>query len=134
MEQVNRLSEREKEVVKLLLQGKSNKQIALRLGISGRTVEFHLTNVYAKLHVSSRIELILELGNTPGGRIARLLGDSTVASLGENAENRDEHDSQSNRATSFRDAVSIIGKEPEMKKRWILYFLAGLIFGAAYWH
>lgn len=36
------LSRREKDVVDLLLQGKSNKQIALALGVSERTVEFHL--------------------------------------------------------------------------------------------
>ena len=52
MVQVNQLSEREKEVVKLLLQGKSNKLIALSLGISASTVEFHLKNVYAKFQVS----------------------------------------------------------------------------------
>ena len=57
------LSKREKEVLKLVLQGKSNKQIALSLAISVRTVEFHLKNVYAKFQVSSRIELILKLGH-----------------------------------------------------------------------
>ena len=49
----NPFSERENDVIKLLLQGKSNKQIALDLGISTRTVEFHLSNIYAKLGVSS---------------------------------------------------------------------------------
>jgi DNA-binding CsgD family transcriptional regulator len=56
MKQINLLSKREKEVVELLLQGKSNKLIALSLGISNRTVEFHLKNVYAKFQVNSRIE------------------------------------------------------------------------------
>ena len=42
MEQIRLLSRREKEVVTLLLQGKSNKQIALSLGVSERTIEFHL--------------------------------------------------------------------------------------------
>ena len=56
------LSRREKEVVGLLLQGKSNKQIALSLGVSERTVEFHLRNIYNKTQVSSRVELILKLG------------------------------------------------------------------------
>ncbi|PKN94783.1 MAG: hypothetical protein CVU44_02960 [Chloroflexi bacterium HGW-Chloroflexi-6] len=45
----DQFSEREKDVAKLLLQGKANKKIALELGISGRTVEFHLSNIYAKL-------------------------------------------------------------------------------------
>ena len=57
-----RLSKREKEVTRLVLQGRSNKQIALALGIAVRTVEFHLKNVYGKLGVSSRIELVLNLG------------------------------------------------------------------------
>jgi DNA-binding CsgD family transcriptional regulator len=56
------LSKREKEVLKFVLQGKSNKQIAWSLAISIRTVEFHLKNVYAKFQVSSRIELLLKLG------------------------------------------------------------------------
>jgi DNA-binding CsgD family transcriptional regulator len=57
----NPLSEREKDVVRILLQGKSNKQIALELGISNRTVEFHLKNIYTKLGVESRTEAILKL-------------------------------------------------------------------------
>ena len=61
MARFNPLTPREREVVKLLLQGKSNKLIALSLGISRRTVEFHLKNVYAKFQVSSRVELILQL-------------------------------------------------------------------------
>jgi len=48
MTQNNRLSNREWEVVELLLQGKSNKLIAGALGISVRTVEFHLKNIYTK--------------------------------------------------------------------------------------
>ena len=49
MEQIRLLSRREKEVVTLLLQGKSNKQIALSLDVSERTIEFHLKNIYANL-------------------------------------------------------------------------------------
>jgi DNA-binding NarL/FixJ family response regulator len=48
MEQFNELSNREWEVAKLLLEGKSNKLIALSLGISDRTVEFHLKNIYTQ--------------------------------------------------------------------------------------
>jgi LuxR family maltose regulon positive regulatory protein len=55
------LGKREQEVVELLLQGKSNKQIALILGISDHTVEFHLKNLYAKLQVLSRTEAIKKL-------------------------------------------------------------------------
>jgi len=83
MTQPNLLSEREKEVVELLLQGKSNKQIALALGISDRTVEFHLKNVYSKLQVRSRTEAILKLGKSTGNEPA----ESTVAGMGESADN-----------------------------------------------
>ncbi len=80
-------SKRENEVAKLLLQGKSNKQIALLLGISEHTVEFHLKNIYEKLGVSSRTEAILILGKTPGWKAGVQLGDSAVAGEHEIADN-----------------------------------------------
>ena len=108
------LSKREKEVLKLVLQGKSNKQIALSLDITVRTVEFHLKNVYAKFQVSSRIELVLKLGHAIGGAKTEKLGYSTVDSQGEKVENRGEFYPQMD-WTTFRGAVSIIGKELIMK-------------------
>jgi DNA-binding CsgD family transcriptional regulator len=59
--QANQFSEREKEVIELLLQGKSNKQISAALYIAESTVESHLTKIYAKLGVGSRVEAILRL-------------------------------------------------------------------------
>ena len=56
-------SKREEQVISLLLEGKSNKQIAFALGISKRTVEFHLGNIYAGLNVASRSEAIIKLTN-----------------------------------------------------------------------
>jgi DNA-binding CsgD family transcriptional regulator len=108
------LSKREKEVVELVLQGKSNKQIALALDISVRTVEFHLKNVYAKFQVSSRIELVLKLGRDTGPRKIEGLGYSTVEPLGEKAEDRGEPGPQMD-WTAFRSAVAIIGRELVMK-------------------
>ena len=55
------LSAREQDVANLVLEGKSNKLIASALNISLSTVEFHLKNIYAKLGVASRVELILKL-------------------------------------------------------------------------
>ena len=46
-----KLSKRERQVLKFLLEGKGNKQIAASLSISVRTVEFHLRNIYAKFGV-----------------------------------------------------------------------------------
>jgi DNA-binding NarL/FixJ family response regulator len=53
------LSGRERVVLQLIAQGLGNKEIAQRLGLNLRTVEFHLTNVYRKLGVQSRVEAIL---------------------------------------------------------------------------
>lgn len=115
MAQFPQLSNREWDVVKHLLQGKSNKLIASSLGISDRTVEFHLKNIYAKFQVRSRIELILKLGNATGGFETEKLGRSTVAGKGENAENRDRLNSRMGWAASFRESVSMNGKELRMK-------------------
>jgi DNA-binding CsgD family transcriptional regulator len=57
-------SPREQQVIDLLLQGKSNKQIALELHIASRTVEFHLSNIYTRLGVASRTEAVVKLGYT----------------------------------------------------------------------
>jgi len=51
------LTPREMEVAQLAAQGKRNSEIARDLHISVRTVETHLTNIYAKLGVRSRTEL-----------------------------------------------------------------------------
>lgn len=115
MAQFDRLSAREKGVVELLLQGKSNKQIALALGISARTVEFHLKNIYTKFDVSSRIELVLKLGNTTGRALNKKPGYSTVARSWKKAENRGKNGSKINWTASFRNPLSITGKEFEMK-------------------
>jgi DNA-binding CsgD family transcriptional regulator len=108
------LSKREKEVVELVIQGKSNKQIALSLDISIRTVEFHLKNIYAKFQVSSRIELILKLGYATGATRFEKLGYSPVDRRRENTENGGKFNPQMDWAT-FSSAVSIIGKELIMK-------------------
>jgi DNA-binding CsgD family transcriptional regulator len=100
------LSAREKEVVELLLQGKSNKQIALVLAISERTVEFHLKNIYIKLGVRSRGEAILKLGKSTGVISSDELRESAVAHVDESAENGGMTD---HRRIPMRKILTIIG-------------------------
>lgn len=54
------LTPTEHDVVRLVAEGLANKDIATRLFISPRTVESHLTHVYAKLGLSSRVHLAQE--------------------------------------------------------------------------
>jgi DNA-binding NarL/FixJ family response regulator len=53
------LSERERDVLQLLTEGKDNKAIAASLEIAENTVEKHLTNIYKKFGVTSRMEAAL---------------------------------------------------------------------------
>jgi ATP/maltotriose-dependent transcriptional regulator MalT len=59
------LTRGETAVVGLVMLGLSNAQVAERLVVSRKAVEYHLSNVYAKLGISSRTQLVLKLG-TPG--------------------------------------------------------------------
>ncbi len=52
------LTAREQEVLHLLARGMRNKEIATRLFVSERTVNFHLANIYQKLNVSGRTEAL----------------------------------------------------------------------------
>ena len=52
------LTNREKEMLTLVMQGESNKEIAARSSISERTVKTHLYRVYRKLNVKSRTKAI----------------------------------------------------------------------------
>ena len=52
------LSERESEVLKLVAQGYVNKEIASRLGIGTATVSTHIKNLYRKLAVHTRVQVV----------------------------------------------------------------------------
>ena len=54
MPAVDALSPRELEVLELVAAGLTNEEIAERLCLSVRTVERHLSNIYAKLRVSGK--------------------------------------------------------------------------------
>ena len=52
------LTSRELEILALLGDGLSNKELARRLGISGHTVKFHVESLYRKLAAGSRAEAV----------------------------------------------------------------------------
>ncbi len=55
-ERVVSLTKREIEVLSLVLEGKSSREVAASLVCSKRTVDFHLARIYDKLQVSNRVQ------------------------------------------------------------------------------
>jgi DNA-binding NarL/FixJ family response regulator len=52
------LSERELQVIELVASGLTNQDIALRLEISKRTVDNHISNILTKTHTGNRVALV----------------------------------------------------------------------------
>lgn len=68
---LDELTQRERDIVRLIVEGASNKEVASALAISERTVKGHLSNVFQKLGVSDRLKLVLyvregKLAGSPG--------------------------------------------------------------------
>jgi len=59
------LTPAERDVVRLVSEGLTNNDIATRLFVSPRTVQTHLTHVYTKLGVTSRVQLVQEAARHP---------------------------------------------------------------------
>jgi len=59
--EIDRLSERESQVLRLLAQGRMYKEIADNLGITSNTVSCYIRRIYEKLHVRSRMEAVAKL-------------------------------------------------------------------------
>ncbi len=53
------LTQRERQICSVIAAGASNKEIAERLSITGRTVKAHLTNIFQKLGLSTRLQLAI---------------------------------------------------------------------------
>jgi len=66
-----KITEREMEIIFLILSGLTNKSVSARLEITERTVETHLTNIYGKLGIGNKIEL------------AKISGDFSIRPLKE---------------------------------------------------
>ena len=59
------LTQRERQLVECLQEGLSNPDTARRLGISRRTVEKHFQNIFSKLKLENRYQLLAELRHAP---------------------------------------------------------------------
>jgi DNA-binding NarL/FixJ family response regulator len=64
--QVEGLTDREREVLELVMRGLGNKAIADRLSVTVAAVKWHLQHIYEKLHVHSRTEAALKLKQGQG--------------------------------------------------------------------
>ena len=54
-----KFSVREEQIVRLLLRGKTNKEIAIALKISEKTVKNYMTILMNKLHARNRLEVVI---------------------------------------------------------------------------
>jgi DNA-binding CsgD family transcriptional regulator len=79
-EPFSELSHREQQVVSLVCEGLSNKEIGRRLGVTEGTIKVHLNSIYEQLGVRSRIELMVALSGRESNPI-----DSFTASKREPA-------------------------------------------------
>lgn len=64
-EVISRLTEREREILKLIFEGRCSSEVANTLSVSKRTIDFHLARAYVKLGVSNRFQAFkraVELG------------------------------------------------------------------------
>jgi DNA-binding NarL/FixJ family response regulator len=57
--QLNSLSERETEIVMLIAQGRSNREISGSLGLSEKTVKNHISRIFGKLHITARTQAVV---------------------------------------------------------------------------
>lgn len=65
VEALARLTEREREILKLIFDGQCSNEVALTLSVSKRTIDFHLARAYVKLGVTNRFQAFkraVELG------------------------------------------------------------------------
>ena len=112
----NLLSDREIEVLRLVGQGKSNKEIAMDLDISVNTVKVHIGNIFQKINVTSRTEATLfaiEHG------IIKSPGNQTI---------EEEHELPS----AERQETKTPWQKLISQKRWLLLVLVLLIIAGLY--
>jgi len=67
-EPFSELSNRQQQVITLLCNGLSNREIAEKLGVTEGTIKIHLHAIFEKLGVRSRIELMIALTERRRGK------------------------------------------------------------------
>lgn len=65
------LTEREREILRLLAEHRTNPEIAARLSLAPKTVRNHMSNIFTKLQVASRAEAIIRARDAGLGPVAR---------------------------------------------------------------
>ena len=63
-DRLRQLTERQTEILRLVAEGLSNKEVALRLELQEKTVKHHMTGVLSKLNVRNRTEAALMMRET----------------------------------------------------------------------
>ena len=76
-----RLTPHEVSVARLVATGRTNRQVADELVVSIKTVEYHLANVYGKLRIRSRQELVPIFGPIDTGRQPRTVSSAAKGAL-----------------------------------------------------
>lgn len=69
-----RLTPREEQIISFLLRDYSNKRIAYALGISERTVKYHVSNIFQKAQVGTRKELRAVTRRNPRRQLSEMIG------------------------------------------------------------
>ena len=79
------LTDREREVLDLVAQGRANMAIANKLGLSQKTVRNHVSNILTKLQVADRAQAIVQARDAGMGHQSRVLGTSGAFPPGDGA-------------------------------------------------
>jgi len=75
------LTQRERQVLELVAQGRANTAIAARLSLSHKTIRNHVSNILAKLQVADRAQAIVQARDAGLGRQSRARQDTLPAAI-----------------------------------------------------